>query len=119
MSAKKINYRWRGLSGHFIGAHKCIFRLCTDVGDYRISTIGAYYIDNKMNEIGLGRHYETFVFEIKDNLNDRDELIILLEIDSEGINVNDFKSPFEADEAAEKMHIDMCLKYELMQTGEL
>lgn len=56
-----------------------------------------------MEEIGRGRHYETFVF-IDDGLS---------EIDSDGLSLKDIpeRDPYKADEIAEKMHMNMCFKY--------
>ncbi len=98
---KREEWIWKGLPGHFICANKCIFRLHTVIGKYRISTVGAMYEGNKMEEIGLNRHYETFVF-IGDGCK---------EIDSEGVDLKDFKDPYLADEQASKNHMRMCEKY--------
>lgn len=117
--ANKIFYpmktwKWKGLPGHFIGVSDCIFRLCTMVGPFKISTVGAYYPktfgrgDGKPNKhmetIGCNRHYETYVFvEASGNS----------EIDGEGIFLEDVpgKDPNKADELAEEMHLRMCEKY--------
>jgi hypothetical protein len=58
-------WKWFGFPGHFIASNSCQFRMCTQVGKYLISTVGAYRpkgADGKDEEIGCGRKFETFVF---------------------------------------------------------
>ena len=111
-------WRWEGLAGHFIDSGNCAFRLCTIVGKFRVSTVGAYYpslrqADGKMRpnkemrEIGLNRHYETFVFK----LNCHGEVDDWGEIDSAGVEKSPRETPFESDIRAEDMHLKMCLKW--------
>lgn len=61
----KTDWKWYGLPGHFIGASRCYFHLCTVIGDYIISTVGHYHPrdDEPPQQIGLGRLYETMVFK--------------------------------------------------------
>ena len=85
------NWKWFGQAGHLIVSQWCRFHLCTQVGDYLVSTVGEYVPDetsreihcnvrgitlegrgdarladymNKVGfqEIGFGRTYETMVF---------------------------------------------------------
>ena len=61
----------RGWAGHFICANRCRFRRNTLIeGNGRrvvISTVGAFFIDDVMREIGAGgRYYETMAFAAKD-----------------------------------------------------
>lgn len=92
-------------------AKDCLFRMCTDVGRYKISTIGALYQNSKMETIGCDRHYATFVFRI-----DRDGVILdHFELDSDGVYLEKKMSPYDADDAAERMHIKMCAKYAELQ----
>lgn len=73
-------WEWFGLPGHYICSKWCRFHLCTKVGDWLISTVGAYVHprhsmgseskeaewleDNWPGEdIGPGRKYETMVFQ--------------------------------------------------------
>jgi hypothetical protein len=57
-------WKWFGFPGHFIGAHDCAFRMCTQVGDFLVSTVGSYRPDRgKEKDIGWKRKYETFVFK--------------------------------------------------------
>lgn len=100
-------WKWHGLAGHFCMAHKCHFRLHTQVGPYKISTVGALYPDKsckRMEEIGLARDYETYVFTEEHGYS---------EIDSDGISLarDAGDDPYKADELAEEMHMKMCLKY--------
>ena len=114
-------WKWKGLPGHFICANDCVFRLHTQIGKYKISTVGAMYKDEReLIEIGLSRHYETMVFEINGDG---------LEIDMKGIevdkktisllkrNISRFREAMENiyDVKAEQMHIEMCEKYARLQ----
>lgn len=104
------NWKWKGLPGHFCGSDKCIFRLCTVVGDKLVSTVGAYYPDRKkpMVEIGCDRHYETYVF----NADEYGKPLSLGEIDSDGLKCTDFDDPEKFDDLAVEMHMKMCRKYD-------
>ena len=72
-------WRWFGTAGHFICGQWCRFHLCTQVGEYLISTVGEYVHPSYSGgseaaeakwleknwpgaDIGLGRKYETMVF---------------------------------------------------------
>ncbi len=107
MSVPINEWKWKGLPGHLCVVSDCIFRLHTQVGDYKISTVGAYYPKNsnkkKMEEIGLDHHYETYVFK-GDSMIEIDRGTINLKKDANN-------NPNKADELAEKMHFDFCLKY--------
>ncbi len=56
----------RGWAGHFICGDRCRFRRNTllEFGDVRIivSTVGAMYVDGKLDSIGVDRYYETMAF---------------------------------------------------------
>lgn len=56
-----------GCAGHFIGARNCHWRRHTQVGKYRISSIGEYvpYEGQGRKQIGAGpdAFFETYVFE--------------------------------------------------------
>lgn len=60
------NWRWIGFAGHLIVSESCLFRLCTDIGDFRVSTIGAYKQPGRAGwtEIGYNRLFETMVFQL-------------------------------------------------------
>jgi hypothetical protein len=61
---------WIGLPGHFIGGAKCVFHLCTVVGDIMVSTVGNYQPDGKRLEVGWLRDYETMAWKISGWQND-------------------------------------------------
>lgn len=110
---ERDKWKYHGLPGHFICADRCIFRLHTDVGKYKISTLGAMYDRGKdgflsppMLEIGCQRHYETMVFDMSNPL---------AELECLGIRFNEDGDPAHYDLLAEKMHDDMCLKYAKIQ----
>lgn len=44
-------WRWFGHAGHFICAQWCRFHLCTQVGDYLVTTVGEYVPDEQVREI--------------------------------------------------------------------
>lgn len=56
--AEPQDWIWMPHPGHFIAADACMFRLCTYVGGFIVSTVGDY----KDGEVGSGRLYETMVF---------------------------------------------------------
>lgn len=89
----KSEWKWYGNPGHFICSAYCRFHLCTEIGDYLVSTVGEYIPDSKVREIlaetrgitlegkgdareydymkkigfeeiGYGRTYETMAFKI-------------------------------------------------------
>ena len=64
-SVPESEWVWCGWAGHCIGAPKCLLRLHTRVGDYRVSTVGAYVPRSKdYKEIGYQRFAETYVFRV-------------------------------------------------------
>lgn len=96
-----VKIRWSGMAGHFIGARDCCFHLNTQVGRYRISSVGCYHPDrtsDKLEEIGYGRFFETYVFRVGRDGKIED----YLEIDGLGSNTP---------EQAEKAHMKMIAKY--------
>ena len=66
---KGVKRTERGWGGHFIMADRCLFRRNTllEYADRRfvVSTVGACYVDGKLEEIGHERYYETMAFEAK------------------------------------------------------
>ena len=102
-------WRWYGLAGHLIVSARCRFHLCTVVGKYIVSTVGAYYQkgeDKKPTEIGAGRLYETFVFKVGKGECDcgcgLPSVVDWSEIDAD--SYNDAR-------AANEGHLKMCRKY--------
>ena len=98
---------WQGMPAHFICAFKCWFRLCTVVGQYIISSVGAYNEDekeSKYRDIGCDRKFETFVFRrgVKCTCGCGEWRIGEGEIDA--LYANDVGT-------AHKNHMKMCKKY--------
>lgn len=72
-------WKWFGVSAHFICGEWCRFHLATQIGEYIVSTVGKYvhpsdsknehedytFLKKHPNgkEIGCGRFYETMVFK--------------------------------------------------------
>jgi hypothetical protein len=66
---KEVKRTERGWSGHFCCASRCRFRRNTllecDGVEIVVSSVGAMYNDNgDLEEIGIGRHYETKAFHV-------------------------------------------------------
>ena len=58
-----------GCPGHFVGAKNCRWRRHTQVGTYRVSSVGDLYLPNASNErrtLGAGddSFFETMVFRL-------------------------------------------------------
>jgi hypothetical protein len=47
----KNNWKWFGVAGHFICGRWCQFHLCTQVGEYLVSTVGEYWPERGSREI--------------------------------------------------------------------
>jgi hypothetical protein len=109
----KTTRQHSGFAGHLIVADSCRYHLTTDIGDYRISTVGAYVRPDKPEEfsdIGYKRKYETLVFRLGDQVCGcgcgRREVADWCEIDANGYN-----DP----KAATDGHEEMCQRYEAIQ----
>ena len=126
----KDKWIWMGHAGHFILGHKCRFHLNTYVGNYIVSTVGEYILDNqlidilkpefkdlkgdekeyayinkyKSEDIGYNRKYETMVFKAKKSKHPccPYEIIVSDETDSNGYNTA---------EDAFKGHLELCDKW--------
>lgn len=59
-------WKWYGFAGHLCVGRRCAFHLCTRVGPYLVSTVGAYYPKDSddCETIGAGKddYFETMVF---------------------------------------------------------
>lgn len=104
----EAGWKWYGHAGHHICGGRCQFHLCTNIGDERlISTIGKFVPDplkgpDKIDTVGSGRKYETYVFEIDgDDENGDPNILSLTELDAASYN-----DSLEA----EKGHYAMCHK---------
>ena len=100
---------WYGNAGHFIGGSECRFHLCTEVGDYLVSTVGEYhpYLDKEKRTIGGGSadFYETYVFKRTGGRCGCD--CGLPEIDLGEIEGSRWATPKEANEG----HLDACKRF--------
>lgn len=106
-------WKWYGYAGHLCVSRRCAYHLCTRIGDYLISTVGAYYPfgSDKMETIGGGREdfYETFVFKCEGDDNNGDPIITTDEIDTKR-----YAKSIEAEEG----HYAFCWKYQHITDGE-
>lgn len=117
---KTITRTERGWAAHLCVCRDCLFRRNTllECGEVRVivSTVGNYIPQrtNKLETIGCGRHYETFVFNaIRDGLYWD---VSGSEIDSDGMLGGELDSDLKADAMHERM-VDNVTK-SLSETGE-
>ena len=61
----KSKWVWYGYAGHLCVSRRCAYHLCTKIGNRLVSTVGAYFPNDKMEFIGSNpeHYYETMVFE--------------------------------------------------------
>lgn len=52
----KADWRWYGSAGHFICGHDCRFHLCTEIGEYLVSTVGELWPARAVREIHAQVH---------------------------------------------------------------
>lgn len=100
---------WYGNAGHLCVSNYCRFHLCTEVGDYLVSTVGEYYPrdGDKMETIGAGPKdfYETMVFKLTGN---RCQCGCgLPDVGGSDIDMDRYSTPKEANEG----HMKYCRKY--------
>lgn len=70
-SIPESEWKWFGFAAHFCLARRCEFHLTTQVGNKLISSVGGLQPieednENRWEEIGCGRKFETLVFNIID-----------------------------------------------------
>jgi hypothetical protein len=107
-------WQWRGTTGHSMFGQRCLFKLHTKIGGYRISTIGLIPVQTTKDtdipflELESGYHIETVVFNDSD-LNTR--------YASDGMNLSVFNgNAMKSFEPANAMHLKWCW---LAAKGEL
>lgn len=107
----RIEWEWFGYPGHFIGARECLFRLCTKVGDYLISTVGDYrpFEREPRKTIGAGERafFETFVFKAGPRCSDAECGCRQPSIDGSEIDGECCATAGEA----QALHLRYCQKY--------
>lgn len=118
----KAEWKWFGYPGHFICSQWCLFRLCTQVGDYLISTVGDYRppLSGEQSKprttIGAGKDsfFETYVFKAGKPCTEKGcgcgmpSLDDASEIDGERAATAG---------AAAEAHMRYCLKYSALQNS--
>lgn len=65
-----------GCAGHFICAKDCHWRRHTQIGKYRVSTVGNLFFHhepNKRQTLGATGYFETLVFPLTDEQDDENE----------------------------------------------
>lgn len=131
MGVPANQWRWFGDVGHFICGRWCRFHLCTEVGKYLVSTVGAYVHPSKSKgnehaeskwlaenwpgeDVGCGRKYETMVFEIiGDRCADVSCGCGMPQVDFSGL---DFRGYNRAGDAASG-HMELCEKWAAVQSS--
>lgn len=130
VAVQKSEWQWFGASGHLCVGQWCRFHLTTQVGKYLVSTVGAYVHPRHSNgnekaesewlqknwpgeQIGLGRTFETMVFEagapcVDEKCGCGMPSIGGSELDSEGYNVA---------KDATGGHMRMCEKWSAISTN--
>jgi len=105
-----------GNAGHLCVANLCRFHLCTEVGEYLVSTVGEYYRDqnNKnMTALGFGKQfYETEVFKWYGRCACG---CGLPEIDPSMLEQKRYETPLDANLG----HVAMCEKYDDLHSSEM
>ena len=121
---KQNEWKWFGHPGHFICGRWCRFHLCTQVGNYLISTVGqlvhprhsdgseqreAAWLEKHPNgeEIGCGRTYETMAFLAGEPCKAKGCGCGLPTIDGSELDCDGYNNAA----SATKGHMAMCRKY--------
>lgn len=107
---------WCGYPGHFAGASSCRFRLHTNIGDLRVSTIGDFIdLDGSRARMGLtltgDAYFETMVFALGpvDPVSDPHGSLIQDEDQPERAGIDlPAREYAPTAEAAEEMHARWC-----------
>lgn len=106
-------WKWFGYPGHFICAEDCRFRLCTQVGEYLVSTVGDLHYSHepaKRRTLGCDENsfFETYVFKAG-------PVCSLAGCGcgqpspADSCEIDGLRTPTAGD--AQRAHLDFCLKY--------
>jgi hypothetical protein len=65
---QKVKRTERGWAGHYISAHRCLFKRNTllEYKDLKIvvSSVGNKFLDDEIHQVGYERYYETMAFYV-------------------------------------------------------
>ncbi len=113
----KNEWKWFGYPGHLCVADSCRFRLCTQVGDYLISTVGDYYYQDKRETIGAGKDsfFETYVFHAGPICSEKDCGCGQPALGGDG-EIDGTRTAAAGD--AQRTHMEYCEKYALVLEGQ-
>lgn len=98
-------WKWYGYPCHFVGGKNCIYHLATKVGEFLISTIGDYYIEDNRQTLRSWEKsfYETCIFVCSgEDKNGNPIIEDWTEIDGRS---------YETSVEAENEHYEFCKKY--------
>lgn len=109
MVTPATKWKWFGFPGHFIASDSCRFRMCTQVGKFLVSTVGAYRPKPSSldTDIGYGRKFETFVFKAGAPCKLKDCGCLMPEINGSEID----SLPANTAGDAQTNHMKLCRKY--------
>ncbi len=113
----------RGWSGHFCCAQSCLFRRNTllECGDIKVvvSSVGAMYLEGKLTEIGVDRHYETMAFYVDEASGEYKDADVSREIYFDSKGAMKWHKDGYPDNEANEMHEAVVKELtEKMQKGE-
>lgn len=103
------NWKWYGFAGHHCCGARCQFHLTTAIGGrYLVSTVGRFVPDplrapEKIEPVGLGRYFETMVFEIDGEDENGDPNVL----DWGGVDMEGYNFSL----TAEQGHYAICERY--------
>lgn len=120
----ETEWEWFGDAGHFVCSQWCRFHLCTKVGEWLVSTVGAYVHPRhgrgseqqeaawlKTNwpgeDIGAGRKFETMVFRAGERCAGEECNCGMPEIDGGDVDFRGYNTTHEAAVG----HLALCRQY--------
>lgn len=83
-----MNWKWFGNAGHFICGSNCRFHMCTQVGDYLVSTVGQLWPSRVVREIHAQVYDSAWLAENKQLLGDDFEDAYMKRFGYEEIGLN-------------------------------